>query len=156
MIGNLGRTSLKRRRREGEPMREFERLPPALRLWVARAILPWRPVSAHRAYRQALASTGSHGAALTELDDLERRLVPRGAIRVWGAAYPAPMVAREWAAERRAAPPLGTRSLRIGSPQRSTAPLCPRDRLPFGLSRYGSGRGPIRREPRRSACYNVT
>ena len=42
---NAGQTSLKRRPRATDPMREFDGLPQELRSWVARADLPWRPGS---------------------------------------------------------------------------------------------------------------
>lgn len=43
--GNLGDTSLRLRRRNRDPMRDFDRLPPELRRWVAQAALPWSPQS---------------------------------------------------------------------------------------------------------------
>ena len=38
--GNLGQTRLRRRRRDGDAMAEFDRLPPPLRAWLAAAALP--------------------------------------------------------------------------------------------------------------------
>jgi hypothetical protein len=52
-------------------MREFDRLPPVLRAWVAQAALPWRPRSVLRAYNNALARTGDQSHALNELKRLE-------------------------------------------------------------------------------------
>jgi len=52
-------------------MREFDRLPPVLRLWVSQAVLPWRPRSVLRAYKTALARTGDQGRALDELSRIE-------------------------------------------------------------------------------------
>ena len=43
MRGNRGRTSLKLKRRSEDPMRDYDRLPPELRAWLAEAVLPWRP-----------------------------------------------------------------------------------------------------------------
>ncbi|MGZ9809629.1 DUF6525 family protein [Pseudoroseicyclus sp. H15] len=88
MSHNLGRTSLKKRGREGDAMREFESLPAPLRKWVAGAMLPWRPGSVRRAYRKALERTGCPETALRELDAMEHRLVAKDAARVWGAAHP--------------------------------------------------------------------
>ncbi|ESQ13778.1 MAG: hypothetical protein JKP98_25960 [Rhodobacteraceae bacterium] len=49
MARNRGATSLRRKRRSEDPMREFDRLPANLRAWLANAILPWRPRSVQRA-----------------------------------------------------------------------------------------------------------
>lgn len=71
MSGNLGHTSLRKRRRCEDPMREFDRLPPLLRSWLANAALPWRPRSVQRAYDRALARTGNRDLALIELERLQ-------------------------------------------------------------------------------------
>ncbi|MES0827783.1 DUF6525 family protein [Ruegeria sp. SCP11] len=68
---NLGQTKLRKRRRREDPMREFDRLPPVLREWLANAALPWRPRSVLRAYNTALAHTGDRRQALDELGRLE-------------------------------------------------------------------------------------
>ncbi len=68
---NLGQTKLRRRRRNENPMQEFDRLPPILRSWVSQAALPWRPRSVLRAYNAALARTGDQSRALDELRRLE-------------------------------------------------------------------------------------
>ncbi len=86
---NCGWTSLKRKRIREDPMRAFDRLPPALRVWLAHAALPWQPRSAHRAFKRALARTGDTARALQELDRLERQLVAQDAPRVWGRGHPA-------------------------------------------------------------------
>lgn len=70
---NLGRTSLRKRRRAEDPMREYDRLPPVLRAWLSEAILPWRPQSVRRAYDRALAQTGNPDCALAELERLQAR-----------------------------------------------------------------------------------
>ena len=41
MRGNRGKTSLKLKRRNADSMRDFDRLPPELRAWLAGAVLPW-------------------------------------------------------------------------------------------------------------------
>ncbi|MGX0878033.1 hypothetical protein ACSSV4_002729 [Roseovarius sp. MBR-154] len=84
-----GRTSLRHRRRSLDPMHEFDRLPPALRAWLARACLPWGPRSVLRAYRHALRQNADAARALEALDGIEARLVARDAARVWGRAHPA-------------------------------------------------------------------
>jgi hypothetical protein len=83
------RTGLPRRRRKGAPMADFDRLPPALRAWLAGAVLPWSPRSAARAYARAMAATGASAAALAHLAAAEARLVAADAARVWGPAHPA-------------------------------------------------------------------
>ena len=88
MPGNLGRTSLRAKRRDENPMREFDRLPAELRRWLARAVLPWRARSVEQAYRRAMARTGDRDLALKELDCLEQRLVAKDASRVWHGAHP--------------------------------------------------------------------
>lgn len=72
--GNLGRTGLRRRRRDGCPMADFDRLPPDLRAWLAAAVLPWSPRSVLQAFGKALALHKSdRTAAIEELDRLEER-----------------------------------------------------------------------------------
>ena len=67
-------SALSRRRRARparDPMAEFDRLPADLRRWLAGAILPWSPRSAHRAYLRALSELRDPQAALARLDTLE-------------------------------------------------------------------------------------
>ncbi len=85
---NRGATSLRLKRRSEDPMREFDRLPPDLRGWLATAILPWRPKSVRAAFDRALARTRNVASALRELDLLEARLVAKDGRRVWGESYP--------------------------------------------------------------------
>ena len=86
--GNRGRTSLRLKRRGGDPMRDYDRLPPELRAWLAAAVLPWRPKSVRIAFERALARTRDKTRALEELDRLQYRLVARDARTVWGADHP--------------------------------------------------------------------
>ncbi|MEM6355511.1 MAG: DUF6525 family protein [Pseudomonadota bacterium] len=88
MHGNRGRTSLKRRRRAEDPMREFDRLPAVLRTWLAGAVLPWRPRSVEQSFRRALARTADETRALAELDRLQDRLIAKDAQRIWGTEHP--------------------------------------------------------------------
>lgn len=89
MRGNRGNTSLKLKRRNEDPMREYDRLPAELRSWLAAAVLPWRPHSVRRAFDKALAETGDRGFALSRLNALQGRLVARDAAAVWGPNHPA-------------------------------------------------------------------
>ncbi len=84
MAGNLGQTKLKKRRRREDPMREFDRLPPPLRMWLANAALPWRPRSVRRAYDRALSRTGDPQVALQELDRLQDQQLSKDGLQ--GAA----------------------------------------------------------------------
>ena len=86
--GNLGATSLRRKARRADPMREFDRLPKELRAWLVSAALPWRPQSVRRAFDKAYARTRETTSALRELDRLEGRLLAKDAPRVWGARHP--------------------------------------------------------------------
>lgn len=75
--GNLGQTRLKRRRRSGDPMQAFDRLPPELRRWIAQAALPWSPASCLSLWRKALSEHGSTEAALDRLRRAEAALLMR-------------------------------------------------------------------------------
>ena len=88
MARNIGRTSLKRKRRNEDPMRDFVRMPAELRLWIATAILPWRPRSVQRAFERAVARTQDRSLALREIDMIQQRMIARDARKVWGKAYP--------------------------------------------------------------------
>lgn len=68
---NLGQTKLRRRARQEDPMREYDRLPQELRAWLSTAALPWRPRSVRRAYDRALAETGDARSAFAELERLQ-------------------------------------------------------------------------------------
>ncbi len=89
MPRNHGKTTLKRRRSQRDPMTAYDRLPRDLRLWLAGASLPWRAQSVRAAYEQALKRTRDRKAALAELDRIEARLIARDAARIWGPAHPA-------------------------------------------------------------------
>jgi hypothetical protein len=75
--GNLGQTRLKRRRRSGDPMQVFDRLPPDLRRWMTEAALPWSPASCLALWRRALAEHGSADAAIDRLRRAEAALLSR-------------------------------------------------------------------------------
>ncbi|MEM6944007.1 MAG: DUF6525 family protein, partial [Pseudomonadota bacterium] len=88
MRGNRGKSSLRKKWRAEDPMREFDRLPAALRAWLASAVLPWRPRSVRQAYARAMARTRDETRALQELDRLQERLISRDAERIWGVEHP--------------------------------------------------------------------
>ncbi len=88
MRGNRGQTGLRLKRRNEDPMREYDRLPAELRAWLAAAVLPWRPQSVRRAFERAVARTRDRARALEELDRLQDKLVAKDARQVWGQEYP--------------------------------------------------------------------
>ncbi|MEM6608087.1 MAG: DUF6525 family protein [Pseudomonadota bacterium] len=85
---NLGSTSLKRKRRAADPMREYDNLPPELRAWLSTAILPWRPRSVQRSFERFYAQSKNKTSAILELDKLQHRRVAQDGRKVWGAHYP--------------------------------------------------------------------
>lgn len=77
------------RRRAGS-LAAFDALPPALRMWMKGAALPWSAQSAQRIWMRALSrSGGDPAAALQALHEAERRTLAREAPRVWGRDHPA-------------------------------------------------------------------
>lgn len=88
MPGNRGATSLRKKRHQGDPMREFDRLSPEVRSWLATAILPWRPKSAQRAFDRAFTRTRDKRKALEELERMQQRLVAKDVKEIWGEGYP--------------------------------------------------------------------
>ena len=54
MTQNLGEINLRRRRRVGNPMHEFDQLPKPLRKWLSKAILPWSPASVRRVWNKSI------------------------------------------------------------------------------------------------------
>lgn len=71
---NLGQTGLRRRRARGNPMADYDRLPPELRAWLRQAALPWSVRSARRAWAQALGRCGGDPeAARQQLSRIEAR-----------------------------------------------------------------------------------
>ena len=86
MPTNRGATSLRRRR--SHPMRDFDRLPPELRAWLARASLPWSPRSVQKAYDRALSRTHDPRRAIEELSRIEQRQVAKDVRQIWGSDHP--------------------------------------------------------------------
>ena len=61
----MGRRNLRAgnvRRRAGDPMREFDALPPPLRAWLRDAALPWSAKSALRIWQKARREGGAQEA----------------------------------------------------------------------------------------------
>ena len=87
MPSNRGHTSLR-----GKPsrnsMRDYDRLPPELRVWIASANLPWRPRSVLKTYEKQIAKTGSPERALRELDRIQSKLLAKDTLKIWGREHP--------------------------------------------------------------------
>ena len=71
MTQNLGETNLRRRKRVGNSMYEFDHLPKQLRKWMNSAILPWSPVSVRRLWCKSINNGLSYEEALHVLDNAE-------------------------------------------------------------------------------------
>lgn len=80
MSRNLGDTSLRRRRRPGDPMKAYDALPSPLRQWLSEAALPWSPASVRRIWVRSLAKGKTPDEALRVLSDLEHRNLVRDQI----------------------------------------------------------------------------
>lgn len=77
MNGNLGQTSLRRKRRCGNPMMAFDGLPAPVRQWVSQAALPWSPASVRRIWSRSRAKGLSADEALLSLTEAEARSLAR-------------------------------------------------------------------------------
>lgn len=77
MSRNLGQSSLRRKRRAGDPMETFDGLPAPVRQWVAQAALPWSPASVRRIWVKSLADGLSDDEALLSLAQAEARTLAR-------------------------------------------------------------------------------
>ena len=71
MTQNLGEINLRRRRRAGNPMHEFDQLPKPLRKWLSKAILPWSPASVRRVWHKSINKGLSFQEVLCVLDETE-------------------------------------------------------------------------------------
>nr|WP_256368339.1 DUF6525 family protein [Mangrovicoccus sp. HB161399] len=71
----MGETGLRRRRRQGDPMRDYDALPAPVRKWLAGAARPWSPASCRRIW----ARHRKHGiaAVLARLDRAEMSALAR-------------------------------------------------------------------------------
>lgn len=77
MNRNLGQTSLRRKRRSGDPMNVYDGLPAPLRQWMAQAALPWSPTSVQRIWSKSQAKGLSEEEALSSLSQAEARTLAR-------------------------------------------------------------------------------
>jgi len=77
MNANLGQTTLKRRKRQGDAMSAYDTLPTPLRQWLANAALPWSPSSARKIWSKARASGLSEQEALIHLSKCETGMLAR-------------------------------------------------------------------------------
>ncbi|WP_222522888.1 DUF6525 family protein [Tateyamaria omphalii] len=73
MTRNLGATTLRRTRRNSDPMRSYDALPAPLRNWVSQAALPWSPASVRRLWDRACANGLATEDALQFLSETEAR-----------------------------------------------------------------------------------
>ena len=77
MTGNLGSTTLKRRRRAADPMMTYDTLPQPLRSWLAKAALPWSPKSCKRIWEKARSNGLSVNDAIVVLTKAEQKTLAR-------------------------------------------------------------------------------
>lgn len=77
MSRNLGESSLRRKRRAGDPMAMFDGLPPPLRQWLSEAALPWSPASVRRIWSKSRAKGLSPEETLLSLSQAEARTLAR-------------------------------------------------------------------------------
>ena len=77
--GNLGQTGLKRRRRNADPMQDYDALAPDLRHWLQQAVLPWSPQSCKRIWQKIRADGASCTEALAHMDQIEAATLNRAA-----------------------------------------------------------------------------
>lgn len=77
MSRNLGESSLRRKRRAGDPMAAFDGLPPPLRQWLSEAALPWSPASVRRIWSKSRAKGLSPEETLLSLSQAEARTLAR-------------------------------------------------------------------------------
>ncbi|MEM9786651.1 MAG: DUF6525 family protein [Pseudomonadota bacterium] len=77
MNRNLGQSSLRRKRRSGDPMAAYDALPAPLRSWLSQAALPWSPTSAKRIWSRSLAKGLTPEETLSSLSRAEARTLAR-------------------------------------------------------------------------------
>ena len=77
MIGNLGQSSLRRKRRTGDPMSAYDGLPAPLRLWLSEAALPWSPASARRLWSKSRAKGLTEEETLASLSAVKAKTLAR-------------------------------------------------------------------------------
>jgi hypothetical protein len=82
---NNARTSLRRRKRTGNPMADYDRLPSDLRGWLSQAALPWSPRSVLRVWRSAMKTYENDQEAVhLYMSQLEAKKLKKEAKKIWG------------------------------------------------------------------------
>ncbi|MEM9591772.1 MAG: DUF6525 family protein [Pseudomonadota bacterium] len=74
---NLGQSSLRRKRRSGDPMAAYDGLPAPLRQWLSEAALPWSPASVRRIWSKSKAKGLTPEETLLSLSQAEARTLAR-------------------------------------------------------------------------------
>lgn len=75
------RTTLALSQAQRHNMAAYDRLPPALRAWLADAALPWSPASARRAWKRAMRrALWRERVALRIMDELEAERLAQDAL----------------------------------------------------------------------------
>jgi len=77
MSRNLGQSTLRRKRRSGDPMPAYDGLPPPLRQWLSAAALPWSPTSARRLWFKLRAKGLTQEEMIALLSEAEARTLAR-------------------------------------------------------------------------------
>jgi hypothetical protein len=79
------RTSLRRKKRTGNPMADYDRLPSDLRGWLSQAALPWSPRSVFRVWRSAMKTyENDREAVYLYMSELEAKKLKKEAKKIWG------------------------------------------------------------------------
>jgi hypothetical protein len=73
MQNNLGHTKLKTRRRQSNPLPEFDCLLPQLQEWLIYAVLPWSLRSVRRIYNRSIARARDVDFAIAKLDRIQKQ-----------------------------------------------------------------------------------
>ena len=77
MSRNLGQSSLRRKRRSGDPMPAYDGLPAPLRQWLSAAALPWSPTSARRLWFKLRSKGLTQEEMIASLSEVEARALAR-------------------------------------------------------------------------------
>ena len=77
MSRNLGQSSLRRKRRYGDPMPAYDGLPAPLRQWLSAAALPWSPTSARRLWFKLRSKGLTQEEMVASLSEVEARTLAR-------------------------------------------------------------------------------
>ena len=77
MSRNLGQSTLRRKRRSGDPMPAYDGLPAPLRQWLSAAALPWSPTSARRLWFKLRSKGLTQEEMVASLSEVEARTLAR-------------------------------------------------------------------------------